>query len=80
MHVAGEGGHWMTRNFARVCFEYPFVKLGVKKILGFVDSDNEQARRYDERLGFVLEAVIKDASENGDLCVYSMTREQCRWI
>jgi RimJ/RimL family protein N-acetyltransferase len=80
MHVAGEGGHWMTREFARVCFDYPFRQLGVNKVLGFVDSTNTQARRYDEHLGFVLEHVITDAGKSGDLCIYSMTAAQCRWL
>jgi RimJ/RimL family protein N-acetyltransferase len=79
MHVAGEGGHWMTRDYAKACFGYAFNQLKVNKILGFVDSENHAARRYDEHLGFVLEGVIRDAGKNGDLLIYSMTPEQCRW-
>lgn len=80
MHVAGEGGHWMTREFAKVCFTYAFIQLKVKKVLGFVDSTNTKARRYDEHLGFQLEHVIKDAGKFGDICIYSMTADQCRFI
>jgi RimJ/RimL family protein N-acetyltransferase len=80
MHVAGEGGHWMTREFARACFGYAFNQLGVNKVIGLVDSTNESARRYDEHLGFRLEATITGAGRTGDLLIYSMTPEQCRWI
>lgn len=80
MHVAGEGGHWMTRSFARACFGYAFKQLKVKKIIGFVDSGNAQARRYDEHLGFVLEHVITDAGKVADLCIYSMTPDRCRFL
>lgn len=80
MHVAGEGGHWMTREFARACFGYAFNQLKVKKVLGFVDSTNAAARRYDEHLGFKLEHVITDAGKVGDLCIYSMTPDKCRFI
>jgi RimJ/RimL family protein N-acetyltransferase len=80
MHVAGEGGHWMTRDFARACFGYAFSQLGVKKVLGFVDSENQAAQRYDEHLGFRLEAVITDAGKRGNLLIYSMTPDQCRWL
>lgn len=80
MHVAGEGGHWMTRDYARACFGYAFGQLGVGKIVGLVDSTNEQARRYDEHLGFRLEATVTGAGKTGDLLIYSMTPEQCRWI
>lgn len=80
MHVAGEGGHWMTRDFARACFGYAFNQLKVCKVLGLVDSANHAARRYDEHLGFRLEATITGAGKTGDLLVYSMTPDQCRWI
>lgn len=80
MHVVGVGGHWMTRDFARACFGYAFHQLKVRKVIGLVDSVNEKARRYDEHLGFHLEAVITDGGKDGDLCIYSMTPEQCRWL
>jgi RimJ/RimL family protein N-acetyltransferase len=80
MHVAGKGGHWMTREYARVVFSYAFDEAKVHKILGFVDSENLKARRYDEHLGFVKEAVIEGAGRHGDLIIYSMTREQCRYL
>ena len=80
MHVAGEGSNWMTRNFLVTCFRYPFVQLGVHKIIGLVDSSNRLARRLDEHLGFTMEAVVKDAAPHGDLLIYSMTREQCRFL
>ncbi len=79
MHVAGEG-NWMTRSYLKACFGYPFNQLKVKKIIGLVDSENHQARRFDEHLGFRLEAVITDAGKTGDLFIYSMTPEQCRWL
>lgn len=80
MHVAGEGGHWMTRDYARACFGYAFNQLKVKKIIGLVEANNAAARRYDEHLGFVLEHVITDGGKFGDLCIYSMTRDQCKYV
>ncbi|MBI3715660.1 MAG: GNAT family N-acetyltransferase [Betaproteobacteria bacterium] len=80
MHVAAAGKRWMTREYLRACFAYPFLQLRVKKILGFVDSANQEARRFDEHLGFAREATIADAGKEGDLIIYSMTPEQCRFI
>jgi len=81
MHVASDGSrHWMTREFLRACFWYPFEQLGVRKIIGLVDSTNHDAQRFDEHLGFVRECVIKDAGKVEDLIVYSMTRQQCRFL
>jgi RimJ/RimL family protein N-acetyltransferase len=80
MHVAGEGGHWMTRDYAKACFGYVFNQLRVNKVLGLVDSTNTAARRYDEHLGFRLAATIPDAGPHGDLLIYTMTRDECRWV
>jgi RimJ/RimL family protein N-acetyltransferase len=80
MHVAGEGGHWMTRDYARACFGYVFNQLKVLKVIGLVDSTNAAARRYDEHLGFVLEATVPDAGQHGDLLIFTMSRAQCRFL
>lgn len=80
MHVAAVGKRWMTKEYLRVCFDYPFKQLKVKKILGVVDSMNIDARRFDEHLGFELEAVIAGAGQKGDMLIYSMTPERCRFL
>jgi hypothetical protein len=80
MHVAGEGRRWLTRDFLWICFDYPFNQLGVKRVTGVVPSSNADARRFDEHLGFVYEATLKDAYPGGDLIIYSMHRDQCRWL
>ena len=81
MHVAAvPGARWVTKEYLRVCFDYPFNQLKVCKIIGLVDSTNTPARRFDEHLGFVQECVITEAGRFGDLLVYTMTRQQCRLI
>lgn len=80
IHVAAEGKRWMTREYLKVCFDYPFNQLKVNQLIGLVDSENEQARRFDEHLGFRVSAVIPDAGKTGDLMIYTMHRNQCRWI
>lgn len=80
MHVAAEGRHWLTREYLWFCFWYPFEQLKVRKVLGLVPSTNAQAQRFDKHLGFAEECRITDAVPGGDLIVYSMTREQCRYL
>lgn len=81
MHVAAEPGcRWMTREYLRLCFWYPFEQLKVKKIIGLVDSTNEQALKFDRHLGFHDEAIIKDAAPRGDLHILTLTKAQCRFI
>ena len=70
----------MNAGFLWYSFYYPFIELGVVKVIGLVDSFNSRAVRLDLHLGFVLEHAIKDAAPKGDLLVFSMTREKCRWL
>lgn len=77
-HIAIEGA--MNREFLRSIFAYPFKQLGVLKIIGPVDSTNTAAREFDEHLGFVAEATIADGGRVGDLILYTMTRQQCRFL
>jgi RimJ/RimL family protein N-acetyltransferase len=80
MHVAITSPKYVTRRAISAVFEYPFYELGVKKVLGFVSSENYEALTFDIRLGFQVEAVINDVYEMGDLYILSMTQEQCRWL
>lgn len=70
----------MTREMLWYAFAYPFLQLRVQKILGLVAGSDKAVRAFDEHLGFVLEATLKDAHPEGDLLVYSMTKSQCRWL
>lgn len=80
MHVAASGSRWMTREYLWFCFYYPFVQLGVKKILGVVAESNHAARRFDEHLGFKLEYSMPDMHPDGALLLYTMTKDQCRFL
>lgn len=81
MHVAIEPGTYLTPRFVRYAFEYPFVEMGCRRVSGWVEASNAAARRLDEHLGFRVEASLKGAaSDGGDVLVYAMTRDECRWL
>jgi len=81
MHVAAiPTKRWMTREYLWFCFYYPFIQLKARKIIGFVAESNLEARRFDEHLGFRLEHSIADAHPSGCLLIYSMTKDQCRFL
>jgi hypothetical protein len=81
MHVAAADGlRWATKDFLWYVFYYPFVQLGCRRVTGVVNSSNTAARRFDEHIGFKLEATLKNACPDGDLLVYCMHKEECRWI
>lgn len=81
MHIAAvPGRRWMTREFLRVAFRYPFVQLGVRRVTGYVPASNADALRFDLHLGFVQEGCMREAMENGeDIIVLGMLERECRW-
>jgi RimJ/RimL family protein N-acetyltransferase len=80
IHIAISSPKFVTRRAISEVFEYPFYQLGVKKVIGIVDSANTAALAFDIRLGFKIEAVVKDAYDMGDMYILSMTRDECQWL
>lgn len=80
-HIASEGKGWLDRQFLRLIHHYPFIKLGVLRVTGTVPASNTEARRFDEHLGFELEATLKQAApDGGDLCIYVLWADKSRWL
>ena len=70
----------MNRKFLAIIFDYPFIQLGVSKIIGPVKSDNLKAIEFDKKLGFKEEARILDAFPNSDLIFFVMNKDDCRFL
>lgn len=81
-HLCGAPGkRWMTREFLRAGFAYPFLVCGVQRLSGYVNADNHEARRLNEHLGYRVEAVLKAAAPGGtDVLIYVMQREDCKYV
>ena len=80
-HIASDGSKkWASRQFLWTIFDYPFVQLGVNRITVCVGEGNSASRRFVEHLGFRREATLHGAHPTGDLLVYWMKKEWCRWI
>jgi len=75
-HICLKNKFSITKEFLHVCFDYAFNQAKVKKVLGFVNSTNKDAQKFNEHIGFKLEAVIKNAMPDGDLLFYTMTKDQ----
>lgn len=80
MHCAGEGKKWLNREFLWFVFYYPFVQLNAKVIISPVESSNLDCIRFIEHIGFKAEATLRNASLTGDLLIYTMGKESCRWL
>lgn len=80
-HIASDRSRrWMTRRYLWTIFHYPFRQLGAKRITVCVGEGNRDSRRFVEHLGFSLEAKLSKAHRTGDLMIYRMFENECRWI
>jgi RimJ/RimL family protein N-acetyltransferase len=77
-HIAIDGQ--MSKQFLATIFDYPFVQLGVNKLIGPTNSSNEDAMRFNYKLGFIEEARIKDAFPDGDMVLLTLTKDKCRFL
>ena len=77
-HIAVQG--LMTPSYLYAIFHYPFVYGGLDKIIAPVASSNEESIRFVEKLGFRKEAQILDAHPDGSILLYTMSKDQCRFI
>lgn len=81
MSVASNGSRrWMSKEFLRVCFRYPFWQLGLTRITGVVEETNSDALRLDRHLGFIEEARLKCWFGSNDGIAFRMLKEECKWI
>lgn len=80
MHVASDlSRSWMNKEFLWFCFYYPFEQAKVKRITTVVAESNEAAIKFNRHIGFTEETRLKDAHPDGDLIVFRMFRDACRW-
>lgn len=80
MHSAGDG-NWVSREFLRDAFHYPFVTCDVNVIVGTVAGNNARALKFNKHLGFEVLFRLKDGWESGiDMVVMGMSKQSCRWL
>jgi L-amino acid N-acyltransferase YncA len=73
-------GKCLPRRMIRAMFNFPFHYLGVRKILVYINEANEASLKLAKRLGFAVEAAIKDVYVEGDMLVLSLPKQDCVWI
>lgn len=80
VHLAGDG-NWVSREFIRKVFDYPFRQLNLVAIVAPIAATNERALRFDKHFGMREVHRIKDGWEAGvDLILLEMRKEDCRYL
>ena len=77
-HIAISGR--LTPRYLAVIFDYPFNVCGVKKIIVPVDATNLKSVILVEKMGFTEEARIKDGMADGDMILYTLAKENCKYL
>ncbi|MBJ6722444.1 GNAT family N-acetyltransferase [Bacillus sp. PR5] len=82
VHVASDGSRrWLTRDYMRMVFAYPFDQLRFKRITSFVSENNLASARFCAHMGFREEGRLREAGLHGeDVVVYGLLRRECRWL
>ena len=78
-HIRGDG-NWACREYLRIIFDYPFNQLKVRRITVPIASHNTKAINLVEKMGFQLECVLSQATPDGDMNIYRMFRDDCRYL
>jgi hypothetical protein len=60
--------------------DFIFNQAGCKRFTALVDASNEKAIKLNLKIGFVIEATLKDLGENGDMHVMTLFKENCRML
>ncbi len=77
-HIAIDGP--LTPAYMAAIFHYPFTYGGLRKIIAPVSEGNHKSVRFVTKLGFKPEAQILDASPEGSILLYTMRRDECRFL
>lgn len=71
----------VNRAYWHAVFEYPFIDLDAKCLIGLVHSDNTEALRLNDHLGFKREALLKGVAPDGnDMIIFTMWKDDCRML
>lgn len=78
VHVAIAGP--ITRSFLSAICRYPFDMCKVDKVIASITDSNPRSIRFVTKIGFREEARLRDASPDGDIVLYTITRPDCKYL
>ena len=81
IHVVNFNKKYTPRKLLWATFDYPFRQLGLESLIGIVNSNNEQAMKYDQNLGFKeVHRFVGLHDDGGDIVVFELKKDECRFI
>lgn len=80
LHVAGDDGNWLTRDFLWFVFDYTFRQLNCSHLYGIVEVANHHTLAFDLKVGFKVIATLDGLFPSGNGVIVGMRRDECRWL
>ena len=81
IHVVNFNKKYTPRKLLWATFDYPFRQLGLESLIGIVNSNNEQAMKYDQNLGFKeVHRFVGLHDNGGDIVIFEMKKDECRFV
>lgn len=81
MHVSSDGNkRWLNKSLIYSCMHYAFCVMNVRRITAEIDASNDVCIRNAWKMGFEVEALLKDAGPKTDLMVMVMFKERCKYL
>lgn len=78
-HIAGEG-NWANRQFLATIFDYPFNQLNVKRVTLSICTTKKKAIDLAMQMGFIIEAELSQATPDGNLLIFRMFKNECKYL
>jgi hypothetical protein len=78
-HMAGVG-NWCSPQLMWVIFDYQFEQCSLKKVMCTVSSHRRNVVDLVTRAGFRHEYSIEDGVPEGQMHLFSMSKDQCKWL
>lgn len=69
-----------TYALIRAFFDYVFRQCGLKRVTGFTPSVWPKVLEFQKKIGFTEEFRIVDGFPGGDMVVFVMRPETCKWL
>ncbi len=78
--VVNDRENALNRRTLREIFEYPFIDCARTHVIAPVDSKNEESLTICRKGGFKEIYRFPEGADDGDLVIFSMSREECPWL
>ena len=77
-HIAIDGP--ITSEYLATIYDYPFNQLQVEKIIAPVLEDNAESIKLVTKMGFEVEARLKNVHPSGDMLFFVMHKNKCKYL